>query len=319
MNAGAAPRLYADPVFLEHQTGDHPESPERLRHLYGWLKERPVFQRYRAAEFAAADRAQLERAHDPAYIDQIQQYAERGGGRIETDTVMSRRSFEVAAKAAGAAVAAVDSVVTGEAPRAICLIRPPGHHALVGAPMGFCLFNNVAVAARQALVKHKLERLLIVDWDVHHGNGTQDIFYDAPDAWFFSVHRSPFYPGTGAANETGRGPGLGTKFNLPLRFGVSRREFRERFQTMLEQAAAKCRPELILLSAGFDAHAADPVGSLGLETEDFEPLTHQVAQVADQYCHGRIVSVLEGGYNVKKLAECVECHMQALAPRPAAP
>jgi acetoin utilization deacetylase AcuC-like enzyme len=319
MNAGPAPRLYADPLFLEHQTGNHPESPERLRHLYGWLKDRPVSRRYQTAEFAAADRAQLERVHDPAYLDHLRGYSERGGGRIETDTVVSRRSFDVAAKAAGAAISAVDSVVAGEAPRAVCLIRPPGHHALVNAPMGFCLLNNIAIAARQALVKHKLERVLIVDWDVHHGNGTQDIFYDAADAWFFSVHRSPFYPGTGAASETGHGRGLGTKFNLPLRFGVSRREFLERFQTVLEQAASKCKPQLVLLSAGFDAHAADPVGSLGLETEDFAPLTQLVVQVAEQYCQGRIVSLLEGGYNVRKLAECVECHMEALAPKPAAP
>jgi acetoin utilization deacetylase AcuC-like enzyme len=183
--------------------------------------------------------------------------------------------------------------------------------------MGFCLFNNVAVAARHALVKHKLNRVLVVDWDVHHGNGTQDIFYDSADAWFFSVHRSPFYPGTGAADETGRGPGLGTKFNLPLKFGTTRKAFREQFQTTLEQAANKCRPELVLISAGFDAHAADPIGSLGLETEDFEPLTKLVVQVAEQYCQGKIVSLLEGGYNVEKLAECVECHMDALAPKAA--
>lgn len=317
MNASQAPRLYSDSVFLEHQTGDHPESPERLRHLYAWLPQRPVHKRYVKGEFAPADQAQLERVHDPAYIDHLRDYAARGGGRIEADTVVSRKSFDVASKAAGAAIAAVDAVVTGEAPRAVCLVRPPGHHALVTAPMGFCLFNNVAVAARHALVKHKLNRVLVVDWDVHHGNGTQDIFYDSGDAWFFSVHRSPFYPGTGAAHETGRGPGLGTKFNLPLKFGTTRKAFREQFQTTLEQAATKCRPELILISAGFDAHAADPIGSLGLETEDFEPLTKLVVQVADQYCQGKIVSLLEGGYNIEKLAECVECHMESLAPKAA--
>lgn len=315
MNATKAPRLYADPVFLEHQTGDHPESPERLRHLYTWLAPRPVHKRYVAGECPPADRAQLERVHDPAYIDHLRDYAARGGGRIEADTVVSRRSFEAASKAAGSAVAAVDAVLAGEASRGVCLVRPPGHHALVNAPMGFCLFNNVAIAARHALVKHRLQRILIVDWDVHHGNGTQDIFYDSGDAWFFSVHRSPFYPGTGAADETGRGKGLGTKFNLPLKFGTTRKSFREQFQTTLEQAATKCRPELVLISAGFDAHAADPIGSLGLETEDFEPLTKLVVQIADQYCQGKIVSLLEGGYNIEKLAECVECHLEALAPR----
>lgn len=314
MNASPVPRLYADPVFLEHLTGNHPESPERVRHLLEWLPGRPVYGRYERSAFGPAERAQLERAHAPAYLDRLRDFAERGGGRIEADTVVSRRSFEVAVRGAGAAVAAVDAVVKGEAPRALCLIRPPGHHALVNAPMGFCLINNVVVAARHALAAHGLERVLIVDWDVHHGNGTQDILYDSGNAWFFSVHRSPFYPGTGDANETGRGAGLGTKFNLPLRLGTPRQTFRERFQTTLEQAATKCRPELVLVSAGFDAHAADPIGSLGLETEDFEPLTKLIGQVADQYCKGKIVSLLEGGYNVEKLAECVECHMQALLP-----
>jgi len=314
MNAPVAPLLFSDPCFLDHQTGEHPESPERLRHLYRLLATRPVHKRYSTGDVQAADRAQLERVHKPDYIDQVRDFAERGGGRIEADTVVSRKSYEVAVKAAGAAVSAVDAVLAGKAPRALCLARPPGHHALHDDAMGFCLFNNVAIAARQATSQHKLERVLIVDWDVHHGNGTQDLFYDAGDVWFLSVHRSPFYPGTGAAHETGRGAGLGTKFNLPLTFGTTRKAFREKFQTILEQAADRCRPELVLISAGFDAHAADPIGSLGLETEDFEPLTRLVGQVADQYCGGKIVSLLEGGYNVEKLAECVECHMEALLP-----
>jgi acetoin utilization deacetylase AcuC-like enzyme len=307
--------LYADPVFQEHETGPHPESPERVRHLDARLAVSPVRELYNPAAPPPADRAQLERVHDPTYVDRVRDFALNGGGRIETDTVVSRRSFDVACRAAGAAVAAVDAVLSGQAPRAICLVRPPGHHALVRAAMGFCLFNNVAIAARHAVARYELRRVLIVDWDVHHGNGTQDIFYDSEDVWFFSVHRSPFYPGTGAADETGRRAGLGTKFNLPLRFGTSRKDFREKFQTTLEQAAAKCKPELLLISAGFDAHAADPIGSLGLETEDFEPLTKLIVQIAEAHCKGRIVSLLEGGYNVEKLAECVECHMQYLAPK----
>jgi acetoin utilization deacetylase AcuC-like enzyme len=314
MNAPAAPLLFADPLFLEHLTGDHPESPERLRHLYRFLEEQPVAAKYQKGALAAADRAQLERVHEPAYIDLVRDFANRGGGRIEADTVVSRKSFDVAIHAAGAAIAAVDAVITGKAPRALCLVRPPGHHALFNDAMGFCLFNNVAIAARHATARHRLNRVLIVDWDVHHGNGTQDLFYDAGDVWFLSVHRSPFYPGTGAAHETGRGEGLGSKFNLPLPFGTSRQAFREKFHTILEQAAKRCQPELVLISAGFDAHAADPIGSLGLETQDFEPLTQLVGQVADQYCGGKVVSLLEGGYNVKMLAESVACHMQALLP-----
>jgi acetoin utilization deacetylase AcuC-like enzyme len=180
--------------------------------------------------------------------------------------------------------------------------------------MGFCLFNNVALAAAHAVQKHELGRVLVVDFDVHHGNGTQDIFYESPAVYFFSIHRYPFYPGTGAAHETGTGAGLGTKFNVPVPFGTARKTYLEQFQTTLEQAATRARPELILISAGFDAHRADPVGSLGLETEDFEPLTRLVVEAADQFCQGRIVSVLEGGYNVHALAESVECHMRALLP-----
>jgi len=178
--------------------------------------------------------------------------------------------------------------------------------------MGFCLFNNVAVAAAHAMAEHEISRVLIIDWDVHHGNGTQAIFYDSARVVFFSVHRHPFYPGTGADNEIGTGDGLGTTFNLPLRFGISRREYIERFESMLHDAAARCRPELVLVSAGFDAHAADPIGSLGLETEDFETLSRDVLAVADQYCRGRLVSLLEGGYNLTALAESVECHVRTL-------
>jgi acetoin utilization deacetylase AcuC-like enzyme len=179
--------------------------------------------------------------------------------------------------------------------------------------MGFCLFNNAALAAAHAIARHHLNRILIVDWDVHHGNGTQDTFYSEERVGFFSAHRSPFYPGTGMADETGTGSALGTKFNLPLRFGISRQEYLTRFETMLEQSAQRIKPELIIISAGFDAHAADPIGSLGLATEDFSSLTRLVLQAADQHCGGKVVSLLEGGYNVHALAESIECHMRELA------
>jgi acetoin utilization deacetylase AcuC-like enzyme len=308
-----SPLLFSDSVFLEHQTGRHPESPERLRYLHEFLKQQSISARFAPGRFDAAQPAQLELVHDPAYIDSVRRFADSGGGRIEEDTVLSRRSFDVASHAAGAALAAVEAVLQGPASRALCLIRPPGHHALPNAAMGFCLFNNVALAATHAVKRFGLNRVLVVDFDVHHGNGTQDAFYQNGEIYFFSIHRAPFYPGTGAAHETGSGPGLGTKFNLPVRFGTPRRTYLEQYQTTLEQAAARARPELVLISAGFDAHRADPVGSLGLESEDFEPITRLLVQVADQYCHGRIVSLLEGGYNVHALAESVQCHMEALA------
>jgi acetoin utilization deacetylase AcuC-like enzyme len=225
---------------------------------------------------------------------------------------MSSGSSDVARKAAGTAIDAVEQVIAGPYRRALCLIRPPGHHALAASPMGFCLFNNAAVAARHAVECLGLARVLIVDWDVHHGNGTQDVFYSDGRVHFFSAHRAPFYPGTGAVEETGTGPGLGAIFNLPLRFGISRREFIEGFRTMLERAASRAKPELILISAGFDAHRADPVGSLGLETEDFVTLTRLVSGCAEEFCAGKIVSLLEGGYNLQALAESVQAHAEEL-------
>ena len=307
-----SPLLLTDELFLEHHTGQHPESPERLRYLHEFLIHRPVSQRFRRGLFQPAQPAQLELVHDPAYIDQVRRFAAGGGGHIEADTIVSARSFDVACHAVGAALSAVDAVMTGESPRALCLIRPPGHHALPHSAMGFCLFNNVALAAAYSLQKYGLNRVLVVDWDVHHGNGTQDAFYNSQAVYFLSIHRYPFYPGTGAAHETGTGAGLGTKFNVPVRLGTPRLTYLDMFQTALERAATRAKPDLVLLSAGFDAHAADPIGSLGLETEDFEPLTRLVRQVADQYCQGRLVSLLEGGYNIHALAECVSCHMEAL-------
>ena len=306
------PLLFSDPVFLEHRTGEHPESPERLRRVIEHLDETGLLRKVDLGEFCPASRNRLELVHRADYVDSVERFAARGGGRIEADTVVSRRSFEVASKAAGAALAAVDAVLTGTHRHAVCLIRPPGHHALPGSAMGFCLFNNVAVAAEHAREHHQLQRVLIVDWDVHHGNGTQDMFYESSDVCFFSSHRYPFYPGTGAGDETGTRAGLGATFNLPVKFGTPRKDFLSQFEAVLTHAASRCCPELILISAGFDAHRADPVGSLGLETEDFEPLTKLVQQVADHYCQGRLVSLLEGGYNVNALAESVACHLKVL-------
>ena len=306
------PILYSDSCFLEHDTGSHPESALRLRSIVGRLEKTELLKQFAQGVVQPALREQLERVHSSPYIDSVALLARQGGGRIESDTVVCPRSFDVALRAAGVAVSAVDDVVGGSHSRAVCLIRPPGHHAMQNSAMGFCLFNSVAVAAKHARAVYGLSRILIVDWDVHHGNGTQDIFYDDAEITFFSVHRSPFYPGTGDQNETGQGPGLGTIFNLPLPFGISRREYRERFHTVLEQVAVRCRPELVLISAGFDAHELDPVGSLGLQSEDFHDLTQLVVAVANQYCGGRIVSLLEGGYNVDALAESVACHLESL-------
>ncbi|MFQ5734245.1 MAG: histone deacetylase [Planctomycetaceae bacterium] len=308
------PVLFRDDAFLKHETGAHPESPERLRSVYARLDRAGLLAGWDVRSPGPVAPDVLDGVHSSDHISRVRRVAEAGGGRIESDTVVCADSYEVALCAVGAAVEGVDCVLAGDARVAVGLIRPPGHHALADAAMGFCLFNNVAVAARYAVDRYRLSRVLVVDWDVHHGNGTQDLFYESPDVWFFSAHRSPFYPGTGASDETGTGAGTGTTFNLPLPEGIPRAEYRARFHSLLVDAATRCRPELLLLSAGFDAHAADPIGSLGLESEDFATLTHLVGQVADQYCDGRIVSVLEGGYNVDALAESVACHLSALGP-----
>jgi acetoin utilization deacetylase AcuC-like enzyme len=264
--------------------------------------------------------AELERVHDPHYVEHLQRYAAAGGGQIEADTVLSERSYEVARLAAGAACDAVRRVVAGEDQTALCLVRPPGHHARPHDPMGFCLFNNVAVAARAALAEQQLDRVLVVDWDVHHGNGTQEMFWEDGRVGFLSIHRWPFYPGTGDADETGAGRGLGWIANEPVEFGTPRALFHDRFERALLSLAAKVRPQLVLISAGFDAHREDPVGSLGLEVEDFARLTQTVLAVAREHAGGRVVSLLEGGYNPARLAESVETHLtELLAAGAAAP
>jgi acetoin utilization deacetylase AcuC-like enzyme len=245
-------------------------------------------------------------------VQAVHDFAARGGGQFEVDTVVSPRSYDVALLAAGAVCDAVERVVRGEDRTALCLVRPPGHHALAQGAMGFCLFNNIAIGASLAIAELGLERVLIVDWDVHHGNGTQDAFWENGQVGFYSVHRYPFYPGTGAADETGAGAGLGATRNLPLRFGISRADYLKAVTDSLEDFSRRMRPQLVLVSAGFDAHARDPIGSLGLETEDFAALTRLVLQIADTYCDGRVVSALEGGYNPTDLAANVEAHLEEL-------
>ena len=222
--------------------------------------------------------------------------------------------------AAGSVCDAVGRIVAGEDTQGLCLVRPPGHHAMTGRAMGFCLFNNIAVAARLAIDELKLNRVLIVDWDIHHGNGTQATFWEDPQVGFLSMHRFPFYPGTGDADETGGGRGLGFTVNLPTAFGTPRKRCLDAFAAALETFAAKVKPELVLLSAGFDSHRLDPVGNLGLETEDFIPLTSLVLDAAETYAGGKFVSVLEGGYDPQILADCVELHLaEMLKRRPTAP
>ncbi len=304
--------LYADPRFLNHDTGAHPESAVRLEQITARLNALGLAEKCGRPTWAPAADARLLAVHSSDHLAKLAALARRGGGTLDSDTVMSAASFDVARLAVGAACDAVSRVVSGEDSTALCLVRPPGHHALSHRAMGFCLLGNVAIAARAAIEVQGLERVLIVDWDVHHGNGTQAMFYDDPRVGYFSVHRWPFYPGTGARDETGQGDGLGFTCNLPLPFGTARREHLTRFADELTDFAVRTRPQLVLVSAGFDSHAADPVGSLGLETEDFAELTRTVLAVAQDHSAGRVVSVLEGGYNPPVLADCVATHLEGL-------
>jgi acetoin utilization deacetylase AcuC-like enzyme len=236
-----------------------------------------------------------------------------GTGYLDADTVVSMRSMEAALYAAGGVCRAVDALMIGEADNAFLPVRPPGHHATAERAMGYCHFNNVAIGARYAQTKYaEIERIAILDWDVHHGNGTQGIFYDDPSVFFFSMHQYPWYPGTGARGETGVGRGRGYTFNIPVRAATRAAEQRNMFDAALEEIGTKFKPDLVFISAGFDAHEADPLGQLLLSDEDFTLMTRAVKEWAASACNGRVISCLEGGYNLQTLGDTVRAHVREL-------
>lgn len=307
--------LYYDPVFLRHRTGNHPERPERLAAILERLEADGLAPRCERPAFPGPDGADPLTLHEAGYLEALEGLAARGGGWADPDTAVSPESPRAARAAVGAACDAVRRVGRGEAANAFCLVRPPGHHALADRAMGFCLLANAALAARVALDELGASRVLVVDFDVHHGNGTQDLFYRDGRVGFFSMHRYPFWPGSGAADETGAGPGLGATHNVPVRFGAPRERIVQEFRAQLGAFADRMRPELVVVSAGFDAHRDDPIGSLGLLGEDFDALTHAVLDVAAAHAGGRLVSVLEGGYDLAALAEGAALHLTALLSR----
>ena len=303
--------LYHSPVFTQHDTGQHPECVERIVRVNAMLKDNWI-PKSTCPSWQAPTRDSIEKVHQAAYYDRLKVWCDQATGRIESDTVVSNGSWQAAHMAAGASIDAVQRVLRGEDKTAFCAVRPPGHHALPDGPMGFCLFNNVSIAAHAAIAEG-LHRVMIIDWDVHHGNGTQDIFWEDGRVAFYSIHRSPFYPGTGSASETGSLAGLGWIANDPVYASISWQKFEERFVAGIEALAKKVQPELILISAGFDAHRVDPVGSLCLTDEDFGTLTQHVQQIANSYCGGKIVSLLEGGYNLDHLPTSVDKHLAQLS------
>jgi acetoin utilization deacetylase AcuC-like enzyme len=303
--------LYRSPRFRDHETGSHPENASRL------VAVDDVLERYNLAAgrplipFAEASDEVLTRVHDPRYVEGVREFAARGGGWLDGDTFVGKESVSIAALAAGAAVAAVDASLDDTAPRGFVLARPPGHHATSGRGMGFCIFNTIATAAAHALARG-ITRVVVVDWDVHHGNGTQDIFYTSDRVLYISVHQSPLYPGTGAATERGAGPGIGYTLNIPLAAGADDATYSTIFDDVVVPAARDFAPELVLVSAGFDAHKDDPLAGMGLTTPEFYALGRRVVDVADQYAEGRLVAVLEGGYDPPALAASVAATLAAL-------
>ncbi|MBS0433150.1 MAG: histone deacetylase family protein [Proteobacteria bacterium] len=300
-------RIYTHPACLRHDTGyGHPESPARLRAVLEALDD-PRFANIERVEAPRVDRGQLLRVHEAAYVESI--FAKEGLSlHLDPDTVMSPGSLEAALRAAGAACAAVDAVTGGEIARAFCAVRPPGHHANRDTAMGFCLFNGVAAAAAHAMERHGLERVAIIDFDVHHGNGTQGIFWNDPRVLYLSSHQMPLYPGTGASNERG----AGNIVNAPLPPGAGSREFRDAWEEILLPALVAHRPQLLLVSAGFDAHRADPLAQLQLDAGDYAWITQRLCALADAHAQGRVVSTLEGGYDLAALRECTAAHVAAM-------
>jgi acetoin utilization deacetylase AcuC-like enzyme len=302
------------PQYLEHDMGPgHPESPDRLRAIVGRLEHSGILSRLVQINPAPASDEWIMQVHTAAYVETLKRRAPTSGHMsLDPDTSMSAGSLAAAYLAAGGTLAAADAIMTGSVEHAFCAVRPPGHHAEGDRAMGFCLFNNVAIAARYLQRRHALARILIVDWDVHHGNGTQHTFNNDPTVLFFSTHQYPYYPGTGRATETGEGQGAGATINVPMNAGEGDDTYREVFQKVLMPAADAFQPDFVLVSAGFDAHKDDPLAGMGLTEEGYADLTRMVLSIARRHSQGRLLSCLEGGYHLQALSASVERHLLTL-------
>ena len=306
--------LVYHPAYLEHDMGaGHPESPDRLRAIMRQLERSGTASRLLKIEPRKAEDEWIMQIHNKNYLAALKQHAPADGRvSLDPDTSMSPGSLTAAYLAAGGALAAVDAIMARQVEHVFCAVRPPGHHAEAGRAMGFCLFNNVAIAARYVQNKYGLKRVLIVDWDVHHGNGTQHSFEDDPSVLFFSTHQYPHYPGTGRASERGKGAGEGFTINVPMESGQGDEEYRGVFHLMLVPAAEQFKPDFVIISAGFDAHREDPLAGMGLTESGYADLTEIVTGIAKRYADGRVLSSLEGGYNLRALAASVEAHLTTL-------
>lgn len=301
-------------AYLEHDMGPgHPESPNRLRAIMQQLEQSGTMARMTKIEARKAEDEWLTQIHSPNYVMSLNWHAPTSGRvSLDADTSMSPGSLNAAYLAAGGALAAVDAIMAQQVAHVFCAVRPPGHHAEAGRAMGFCLLNNVAIAARYVQKKYGITRVLIVDWDVHHGNGTQHSFEDDPSVLFFSTHQYPHYPGTGRGTEQGKGAGVGLTVNVPMEAGEGDEAYHAIFLKSLGPAADAFKPEFVIISAGFDAHKDDPLAGMGLTEAGYADLTEIVAGIAKRHAKGRILSSLEGGYNLTALAHSVDVHINVL-------
>ena len=301
------------PDYLRHIAGaGHPEGPERLESIVNHLAETKLLDHLIRIEPYPADVEWIATIHTPEYIDFIKQSCAQGDNHLDADTGICPDSYRVALLAAGGALSAADAVMNDRITNAFCAVRPPGHHAEKNQAMGFCLFNNVAIAARYLQTRYQLEKILIIDWDVHHGNGTQNAFYDDPTVFYFSIHQWPHYPGTGRPSETGIGKGEGYTLNVPLTPGHGNDTYIQVFETQLAPAIRRFQPDFILISAGFDAHLNDPLAGMQVTELGYATLTKIVVNLANEFCQGRIISLLEGGYNLETMSRSVAAHIEAL-------
>jgi acetoin utilization deacetylase AcuC-like enzyme len=308
--------LISSPIFQHHATGRHAENPARAKVLHQLVLELLKMPEYSLIEPEAAQLEQITAVHKSRYVAELERFCKRGGGQLDLNTTVSEESFEVALKAAGGLIQAVDAIIGGAAANAFAVVRPPGHHAVPQGSLGFCLFNNVAIAAKYLIEKHQLERILIIDWDVHHGNGTQDIFYDDARVLFFSTHQSPLYPGTGDVYEVGEAKGDGYNVNVPLPGSAGDDVMLQVYEAVLEPLVSRYKPQFILVSAGYDGHWRDPIGRLNITSNGYARLTRRVLDLAATFCDGRLAFALEGGYDLTGLAVSVAKTLETLAGKP---
>ena len=303
----------SDPFYLNHKNEPHPENPGRLKAIQTEIESSEFYNNLTLIQPRKATVEDIAKVHDKGYIQNVEESCKNGVKNLDADTVISTDSYEAALLSAGAGLEAIDNILQGTVDNAFCAVRPPGHHAEQNKAMGFCLFNNVGVIARYAQDVKQLDKIFIFDWDVHHGNGTQHSFYKNSSIFYSSIHQYPFYPGTGGNDETGTGDGLGSNLNFPMRAYSNDADYMDAIEQKLIPVIQKFKPDLIIISAGFDAHEMDPLAQIKLSTECYGKMTQKLMGTADDVCNGRILSVLEGGYDYSALANSVQLHIKTLS------